>query len=658
MTGAGAILAGWSALVIVLACVHRLRATAARWKPRPAAPGAETAAAAPRDEPAMTRWERDRRPGRTAVLLVVSAVSAWGWGATALRLMAPGSLPPLLQGLLALALGLGLQSHVFLLLGLAGRLRRGWVAATLALGAALAAVAPLPQVGVPAGAQEGWSATGVIAASFCAAVLALVVPACFTPPRSFDAHAYHLELPRRYALTGRLAYVPYMAHSPWPQAGQMLFVPAFLFRCAHFPQLVSALCGVVLAALVFETARLGAGLEGALLAVLILLGVTELVFQMTEPTVDVALGLFTMCALAAWACWFESREGSLLVLSGLFAGLACSTKMTALLLAGVLGGAGFAAGFFSGGVAAGLVAGSAVPVVALAVAAPWYARSAWLTGNPVFHFATRLFTTRNWAPSSEAAHRAIAEADGWGPVRGVRAWGRYAMRQLKSPAGWGPGLVALGPAALVLPLHAVTAMAGLASLALAIITLLLTDQIRLLLGAAGGLSAAAGAAAASLGGSLRGPWSATAAGLIGLLAWTGSFHALHHKLRAARGARRRASYLRKFLPYYDDYLWMNAHLPQDARVLLWTTRGFLLERDYVWLPPWQQGVLDFTRIRDAAAFHDEMKRHGITHVYYTDLEISRHLFGWLHDLHDGMVRLGLLAEDVRPGSGGRLYRVV
>jgi len=652
---AGAVLAAWTGLVLVLAVAHRLHEGARRLGGVSEASG-PVSAGVPFSN-GLSRWERDRRIGATFLLAAASMLSAAGWGAAALRWLAPAALTPLFHLLFALVLGWGIQSHAFLLLGLAGRLRRSWVAAMLAAGVAVglpAFRAGWERLGTLA-APLPWNLPAAIAALFCLAILVPTAVACFTPPRSFDAHAYHLELPRRYAESGRLTYVPFMAHSPWPQAGQLLFLPSFLFRCAHLPQILSTSMGITLTALAFEAARAGAGLEAAFMAALLLLGVIELPFQMTESTVDVALGLFTMASLCAGVLWIGSGEGSLLILAGVFAGLAASTKITALVLVALMGAAGTAAAVWAG---TPLSAPVVFVFVAILVAAPWYVRSAWLTGNPVFHFATRVFPTRNWAPSSEAAHRAVAHAHGWGPVQGARGWARYAVTQVvQNPVGWGAGLVGLAPAVILFPPGRLPLLLGAIALALTLATLALTDQIRLLFGSAAGVSAAVGAAAAGSAIALPEWYRSSVATLFGVLALLGTLHALHHKLRGTATRERRASYLRRFLPYYDDFLWMNANLPPGARILLWTTRGFLLERDYVWLPPWQQGVFDFDRIRDASVFWDELKKNDITHVYHTDLEINRRVFGWLHDLHEEMVRRGLLVEDRVSGGRCTLYKV-
>jgi hypothetical protein len=645
---AAPILAAWTGVVILLAMVHWARRAPGRREPLQEAPVTKHGAAAP-PESGLPRCERDRRIAITVMLTAISFAAAMGTGAAVMSSLGPSGLPPLLFPIFALVLGWGIQSVAFLFLGLAGRLRRAEVSLVLAAGLGAWLLAGPAWPAIPEFSQP-WSLGAILSAAACLGIVGMAALACFAPPRGFDAMAYHLELPRRYAETGRLTYVPFMAHSPWPQGGHMLFMPGLLFRCFHFPQLTSLVMGVALAGMAFETARVHVGLQGGWLAALLVLGMAELVFQMTEPSVDIALGLFTMAGLSAWATWLDARENSLLILAGVFAGLAVSTKLTGLALVVLLA------------VGAATAEGSLRPALILAgpallVSLPWHVRSARLTGNPFFHFATGVFRTRNWPASSESAHRLVAATDGWGPLRGWRTWLGYATRNtVASPAGWGAGIVALVPAIVCLPGDSSLPWLGTVALALVIVTLLLTDQIRLLFGAAAGVGAAAAAAATLAFGALPELWSALLAVALGTLSLAGALRVLHHKLRAIN-RRRRASYLRRFLPYYDDFLWMNGHLPRDVRILLWSTRGYLLERDYVWLPPWQQGVFDFTRILDAGTFWQEMRSRRITHVYFTEFEIRRPLFGWLHALHEEMVREGMLVEEKVFETSCTLFRV-
>lgn len=653
----------WTAAVLILAVSYlagnmreRFRASRSGGGPPPTGP--------PLEGGARSRWERDgRRIPLTVALVIAAGVAAFGWGAAAVRLLGINATTSPLLAILSLLLGWGMLSHLLMILGFARRLKRSWVVLFWVVGAALAAgivvsdgagLSTLP-VAVP------WVAEVWIASIFIAAILGVAAVACFAPPRGFDTHAYHLELPRRYAATGAIPHVPYMAHSAWPQAGHLLLVPGFLFRCRHHAQVLSWLMGVQMLALVFESARTIHGIVAAIMSALLLAAVAEVVFQMAEASVDLTLGAFTIGALVCFALWIGSPGTGFLLLAGVFAGFAASVKLSALLLVAVLTAAAGIAGAVAAGPGGAAAAALTVAGTSALIASPWYVRSAWLTGNPFFHFATGVFRTRHWAPSSVDAHRTIAMADGWGPISGSSGWLRYALRELaRSPGGWGPGLVGLVPAALLLETDAFTRTVGGLSVALVVATLIHTNQIRLMVGAAAGISILGGAVLAPPGSpGLDVPaWYRTvlvaSIGIVGLL---GAIDVSRHKLLAALDPGRTPSFLRRFLPYYDDFAWMNAHTAGDARILLWTTRGYLLERDYIWLPPWQQGVFDFRRLRAAGEFWRDLIERGVTHVYFTDYEIRREMFRYLHDIHEEMVRDGMLAEEKRFASGYKLYRV-
>ncbi|HKY32197.1 MAG TPA: hypothetical protein VJV23_06650 [Candidatus Polarisedimenticolia bacterium] len=653
---AGWALAAWAGAALVLAILHHVRDAAERTRRRGhvesprRGPGGEA-----RDS---SRWDRQgRRVAATLLLTAGLAASAAGWGRAAAGGALAG-LPLPLASALALLLGFGVLSYALFLLGLAGLLRRGAMLTVAAPGLLLFAADRGSHGGLAGPPGTLWQPWTAVAAVCCAAALGILALACFGPSRGFDTLAYHLELPRRYAQSGRLDYVPFMAHSAWPQAGHMLMVPGFLFRCPHLAQAISYLMGAALLSVALGTALWSGGTGAALAAAVLLLGSGDLIFQMTEASVDAALGAFTAASIACFAFWSGSGQTGLLVLSGVFAGLAAAVKISALLLPGLLSVLSLAIGPAGRDVPGALLGAAALSLCAGCVALPWYARSAWLTGNPVYHFMTGVFRTRNWAPSSEAAHRAVALADGWGPVRGPRGWLGYALELLtRSPSRWGAGIVALGPAALLQPPEGAVRTAGVAALVVILATLAMTSQIRLMLGPAALLCAAAGVSAAELASALPSGVSLALFGAAGLLAVVNAADASRHKLRAALDPRRVPEVLRRFLPYYDDFLWINRHTPPGARLLLWTTRGYLLERDYVWLPPWQQGIFDFSQIREPDQWWAELKRLGVTHVYFTDYEIKRPLFDYLYRLQEGMVRQGRLLEERVFPSGYTLYRV-
>ncbi len=599
---------------------------------------------------------------KTLLFAAGTTIAAAGWGLLLFSILAPRSPGRLMTGIYSLVLGWGLVSHLLLALGVSGRLNRRWVGIVLAagLGAGLAGISIWDPVLSSMEAGPVLSLPGAVASVFCLLLLWTVLPACFAPPQGFDAHAYHLELPRRYAATGSIQYVPFMAHSPWPQAVHLLLVPGFLFRSKSYPQVTSFIAGLAMIGMIFETTRGTTGLEGAFIAVLAFLAMGEVVYNMADANVDLGTAAFILASMLSLSSWLVFHDAGHLLLSGIFAGFAASAKITGLVWLAVAGTVDLSGGLLAGEGWAAPVSAGVLVLIASLVAAPWYLRSAWLTGNPIYHFATGLFVTRNWPESSVAAHRSLAHASRWGPVRGIENLIRYPIEHgLSGPLGWGAGILALGPAAMLCAVPRDIGIIASASLFFFAIMLLNTSQRRLMLASAAGFSILSGTGLGLILDEAPGlAWYlALVAAVVGGLALAGAWQINRHKLSVLLDHEKARGALRRFLPYYDDYSWINSNCPETVRILLWTTRGYLLRREYVWLPPWQQGLFDFTRIRNAEEFRHALKSHGITHVYFTEDEIDRKLFGYLYDLHEEMVERDLLELEKSFEEGRALFRL-
>ena len=66
--------------------------------------------------------------------------------------------------------------------------------------------------------------------------------------------------------------------------------------------------------------------------------------------------------------------------------------------------------------------------------------------------------------------------------------------------------------------------------------------------------------------------------------------------------------------FYDAMRYMNRELPPDARVLLWDSRGYYMERPYIFASEFIQTMADPARIYDTETVVNELRRFGITHV--------------------------------------------
>lgn len=358
-------------------------------------------------------------------------------------------------------------------LGFAGFLDRphllAWSAAGLAIGAALKGLDRAPEDGAPAGGGPWeWSATLALGLVLGAATI-LGARSLMGPVKVVsDGPIYHLYFAARWWRAGRIVLVPTPfgeAAAPYfPAVGDLGF--AWLMvgwggdRLAKVGQapfyLLAGLAAVAIAR------RLGAGISAAVVAAAWFLASTPLIAFAFEPNVDMIFVAGYLVA-ASFFLRYALRDGGAgtLALGALAAGGAWGSKPTAsafvpplLALAGlaVLGRKDLPAGrrFAHFGL---LLALPMVP------AGAWFARDAWLTGNPLYPLHVEAFG-RTWLPGwygrgamrrsvyyiDPGRWRALADTIlGVVDPRLAPAWaaalaGAWAIRRRPDPAGrwaWG-----------------------------------------------------------------------------------------------------------------------------------------------------------------------------------------------------------------------------
>lgn len=313
---------------------------------------------------------------------------------------------PLAVSVWSIALGLVVAGTAWLLLGLCGCLQRELicvltvVAACWGLGellqVSIRARAYLPRASEPKTdcspdepqlvAPSRWLIAAVGGAAMFALLASLV--SALAPPTAGDALCYHLELPKRFLVEQRLAYLPDHENSTFPLLVEMWYLWALALDGGVAAQLVHWALGVGLALAAVLLARGVVGRTWSWLAGAIVLLTPGISNQMTAPLNDVGLAVLTTLAVVAWWRAAIDDEGSQWYLAaGLMLGGAFGTKYLALL---------FAAAWF--GVWAILALRARKPlehwwrgaatmlILATALAGPWYARAAWHRGNPVYPF--------------------------------------------------------------------------------------------------------------------------------------------------------------------------------------------------------------------------------------------------------------------------------
>jgi hypothetical protein len=266
-------------------------------------------------------------------------------------------------------------------------------------------------------------------------------------------------------------------------------------------------------------------------------------------------------------------------------------------------------------------------LVTAVIAAPWFLRSWAWTGNPVYPYLNSVFQGRDFSP--EASERQLSLQ--YYKTIGDRSLDRLLLAPFVltiTPDAFRSGY--LGPVYLTaLPFVWLVPLSRNARLLLivALVSLptwyFLYPRLRTLLPAIGAVS---GAAAAAVLGLIRlhpitqGLAAASlAAWLLVSLAANGRYHLA--AVPVALGLESQDSYLRRRLPqpdsqfhWYPDFVAVNQVLPRHATVLLWDTRGYYLDRPYVWANSVAQGLVPPQLQRQPADLLPALRDRGITHV--------------------------------------------
>jgi hypothetical protein len=472
--------------------------------------------------------------------------------------------------------------------------------------------------------------------------LALTVPAVITlvaaavPEIFYDAVYYHLGLPQQYLLKGKIEWDPAVVHSAFPAYLDILF-------------------GVCLA-----TAGPGAAKFFNLLLFFLAWGATAafvsqvlgevrtaLVGTVTVATVPGVVVMSTMCAIDSALIGFSAMT-ALAIARARRVMLASADNLTGIISLGAAT-AGFVAGskytglWLIAALAPALLAGCRLNrsyrpavifvTVALLIAAPWYVRNAWMTGDPLYPTVSGLLgdADARWAVQRLQRDVQTIGLTWTGPADLVSA-------MIHSPAKLGAG----AEVGLLIPFGAVVLLIGALkyrdlrpwALALALylpMWMSLTGVMRYLYP----VFPLCALGLAWISASLDRLWPRTRLALclvvgLAIAPLSQSLLTLNMVYTGAdvaalfSGSLSRDEYLSRRLAYYPAAQWLNGHTDTDARVLyLGETRLLYLDRLVTLSSAYDAGHFDRLLAPGAPPLWATLKRLGVTHVLVHGREIDR-----------------------------------
>jgi hypothetical protein len=491
-----------------------------------------------------------------------------------------------------------------------------------------------------------WRAETAAATAILASIGVLAIIRALAPPigDDWDSLAYHLAMPKLFLKHHGIYYVPFASHSNFPFTWEMLYTMGLAFGSVSLAKLFHFGAGALLVVAVYSAGRRHFAPRTGALAALMIAGVPIAAWEATTAYVDLATALYSFLVVYSLLNFSATRDRRWAALAGVSAGLAAGTKMTALVMIAVaivwilrmrnaecgmrngecgvrnaergvrnaecgMRNAGWRPALRTAAIAAGL---------ALLLAAPWYVKTWIYTGNPVYPFFYGVFGGRNWSAETAALYRSDQLMFGmghdpaslfmlpWNLTRHFARFGDYAARLNPSvdelPYFAGNPLVylaSIGPLFLALlpaigfaalrpgrhrPMMAVT-------LALMLTWFFTMQNIRYLLPALA-LLAPAVAHSADLIGIRRAAFGvAAAAG-----AFTVLLMALFIRpaIPVAVGIEKPNDYLAGRFDVYRASEFVNENLPKHAKIALFgETRGFYLDRDYLWADPGHNALIPY-----------------------------------------------------------------
>lgn len=521
------------------------------------------------------------------------------------------------------AIGLGVLSLVIFALGALQLYKWNWlvtapVAACALLGLAL--VVPDAVSDLPAFFRRTRPAgTKVLAALVLLLALAALIPALAPPSMSdWDSPAYHLAMPKLWIEHGGFYYIDFASHSNFPSLTEMLYVPGLLFQDPAAAKMVHYWIWVLLVSSVAILARRHFGGRSAWPTAIAFAGMPIALWEATTAYVDLATALYTVLGVHLLLNHLDSRARRHLVGCAACAGFAASTKMTGLLLIPLFAIWLIAAGARRDAWKDGLV----LVLVASAACSPWYLKSYLYTGNPVYPFFYSIFGGRDWSAELARNYAMLQSRFGLGHGPAALLTLPYDLAFRPDAFYDTPGLY-VGPLFLVavpiliLGRYGSRKLVGLLAFFVAQVVawFVLTQQSRYLIPAFAALAALVSGLAWE-----NERFRRTRAALWFVFVGTAVFGmwTLSPFVGAAApyvlGRESREEYLTANLDIYPAQRFVNDSLPAGAKVALFgDTRGFYLERGYVWADP-GHNLRFSTRFKNVEEFVRCLRKAGITHA--------------------------------------------
>lgn len=222
--------------------------------------------------------------------------------------------------------------------------------------------------------------------------------AVFAPPSEMDTLSYHLAVPKLYATSHKIYYIPDIPYSNFPFFTEMLFTLG-LFHSSSLAIMFTFFFSIGTVLAIYLLTKRFISAKAALLASIIFYSLPIISERSSQALVEIPLTFYTIVSFYALFKWMESKSQRWLIVSAVFSGFVASIKLngtfhiiivSCIVIYWLL--AKCKASFKTTLKALFIYGGIAIIIVSF-----WYIKSYIYTGNPVYPFMYKLFGGEYWS---------------------------------------------------------------------------------------------------------------------------------------------------------------------------------------------------------------------------------------------------------------------
>ena len=306
---------------------------------------------------------------------------------------------------LCIAFGLGVLSHLILLIGLFGWLTLGGVALGITIAAAISGIASINRTAFNKRTDPTapplwlrWIVVAVLMIVAGAAVFPLWLLPLY-PPTEFDVTMYHLAAPKAWLQAHAVIATPFLRGPILPHSAHTLFAALLLAKDDIAAQILSLAATCLIGIGLYGWGKRTHGAATGILAAALWIGSPAVLALAGVASYHALANLFAFASIYTLATYATTGRSTWLFAAGAFVGFAQSTWSGTIYFVPILA---VASGYFVIGerrlqplyaVAAGVLLGWG----------PTLARAIWYTGNPTFPLLTEVFGTGPWWTAQDVA---------------------------------------------------------------------------------------------------------------------------------------------------------------------------------------------------------------------------------------------------------------